>query len=264
MLGAIIGDIVGSRFEARNIKTKDFEFFHPDCHFTDDSIMTLAVASALVMSRQNNYENLSDHAVQNMQFLGRMYFGASYGVRFVNWLRMEHPRPFNSLGNGAAMRVSPCGLAARSLEETKNLSYQVTAVTHNHPEGIKGAEATAAAIFLAKKKNGKDEIRDYITHNYYPIDFSLDDIRAKYTFDETCPGTVPYALQAFFESEDYESTIRNAVSIGGDSDTLAAIAGGVAEAYYGIPENIKQKGLSYLDKHLSAVFSAYQHAFYTL
>ena len=247
MLGALIGDIVGSRFEWHNIKSKEFEFLPVGrCFPTDDSIISLAVAKA-VLDCGGNYESLERHAVSRMQELGRRYPNAGYGGRFRWWLVSQNPEPYNSFGNGAAMRVSPCGFAASSLDEAISLAGAVTKVTHNHPEGMKGAEATAAAIFLARTGKSRKEIRDFIEREYYRIDFTLDEIRFRYTCDETCQGTVPQAFAAFFESTGFEDAIRNAISIGGDSDTLAAITGGMAEAYYGIPADLRKQALSFLD-----------------
>ena len=246
MIGAIIGDIVGSRFEWHNIKTKEFELFHRRCRPTDDSVMTLAVAQAILDS-EGDPASLSQNAVRRMQSLGWRYPGAGYGGRFAKWLCAEDPQPYHSFGNGSAMRVSPCGFAAKTLDEAIAMADAVTCVTHDHPEGMKGAEATAAAVFLARSGKSKEEIREHIVQNYYPLDFTLDEIRPTYTFDVTCQGSVPQALEAFFESESFEDAIRNAISIGGDSDTIAAITGGVAEAFYGVPEEIRDMALSYLD-----------------
>ncbi len=249
MLGAIIGDISGSRFEWNNIKTKEFELLSRNCSFTDDSVMSLAVCRALLDCRED-HRDLSDLTVRYMQSYAVRFPDSGYGGRFGQWIYQTDPEPYNSWGNGAAMRVSGCGYAAGSLEEAKELSFRVTCVTHDHPEGIRGAEATAVAVYLAGNGSSKEEIRRYITGEYYDIDFTLDDIRDTFQFDESCMGTVPYALEAFFEASDYEDTVRNAISIGGDSDTLAAIAGSVAEAYFGIPETIRKMGKSYLDPFL--------------
>lgn len=257
MIGAIIGDIVGSRFEWHNIKTKEFELFDKDCFFTDDSIMSLAVCDALMRCR-SDYSDLSDQAVRSMQEIGRPYPGCGYGGSFFRWMYSKNPKPYNSYGNGAAMRVGGCGYVAKSTDEAKLLSKAVTEVTHNHPEGLKGAEATAVAIFLARSGKSISEIREYITQNYYNIDFTLDGIRASYRFNETCQDTVPQALEAFFESSDFEDAIRNAISIGGDSDTLAAITGSVAEAYYGVPANLRQQALGFLDERLLIVLSEFE------
>lgn len=252
MLGAIIGDIVGSRFEWNNIKTKDFEFLADNCFFTDDSVMTIAVADALMKTR-GNPDALSEQAIKSMQKIGRPYPDCGYGGNFYYWIYTDNPQPYNSFGNGSAMRVSACGFVAKSLEEAKALSESVTKVSHNHPEGIKGAEATAVAIYLARTGSSIEQIEQYINDNYYPMDFTLDGIRDTYEFNEICQDTVPQALKAFFESTGFEDAIRNAISIGGDSDTLAAITGGVAEAYYGIPDSIREKALIYLDERLREV-----------
>ena len=246
MLGAIIGDIVGSRFEWNNNKTKDFDFLTYRCCPTDDSIMSLAIAKAILMSKSN--DELSENSINCMQELGNRYPDAGYGGHFAFWLTDSNPKPYNSWGNGAAMRVSACGFAATSLDEAKLLSKLVTKVTHNHPEGIKGAEATAVAIYMAKSGSSLLEIQDYINKHYYKINFKLDDIRPEYTFDVSCQGSIPQAFEAFFESTSFEDAIRNAISIGGDSDTIAAITGGIAEAYYGIPAEIRKHALTFLDE----------------
>lgn len=260
MLGAIIGDIVGSRFEWNNHRDKDFEFLTYKCFPTDDSIMSLAIAQAVLVSKPN-HSDLSKNAIECMQSVGRNYPDCGYGGSFYNWMFSDNPKPYNSYGNGAAMRVGPVGFAATSLEEAKELSKLVTEVTHNHPEGIKGAEATAVAIYLAKSGSSILEIRDYINDNYYPMNFTLDDIRDTYKFNETCQDTVPQALQAFFESTDFEDAIRNAISIGGDSDTLAAICGGVAEAYYGIPTDIRKHALTFLDQKLMQLLILFENKY---
>lgn len=234
MIGAIIGDIAGSRFEFNNYRKKDFELFTPECSPTDDSIMTVALGKA-ILSCNGDYTNLSQKAIECMQEFGKRYPHCGFGGMFRQWIRAANPQPYGSFGNGAAMRVSGAGFAARTLDEAKELSYKVTCVSHNHPEGIKGAEAVAVAIFLARQDKTKREIRQYIKDNYYKINFTLDEIRPSYHFNETCQGTVPQAFEAFFEADGFEDTIRNAISLGGDSDTLAAIAGSIAEAYYGVP-----------------------------
>lgn len=260
MLGAIIGDIVGSRFEWNNIKTKDFDFLTYKCFVTDDSIMSLGVAKA-VCECNGDYSVLSEKAVKYMQEIGRPYPLCGYGGMFRQWMYSDDPKPYGSYGNGAAMRVSACGFAASSLEEAVDLSRKVTEVTHNHPEGIKGAEATAVAIYLAKNGSSILEIRDYINANYYPMNFTLDGIRDSYEFNETCQDTVPQAIMAFLESESFEDAIRNAISIGGDSDTLAAITGGVAEAYYGIPAEMRKHALTFLDELQLSVLNEFEGKF---
>lgn len=260
MLGAIVGDIVGSRFEWNNHKDKEFEFLTYKCFPTDDSIMTLAIAQAILVS-QSNYSDLSKNAIECMQSVGRNYPNCGYGGSFNEWIFSDKPKPYNSYGNGAAMRVSAAGFAAESMEDARLLSKLVTGVSHNHPEGIKGAEATAIAIYMAKSGSNILEIRDYIDKNYYSMNFTLDEIRNTYQFNETCQDTVPQALAAFFESTGFEDAIRNAISIGGDSDTVAAICGGVAEAYYGIPTNIRKHALTFLDKKLMQLLVLFENKY---
>lgn len=252
MLGAIIGDIVGSRFEWNNHKSKEFELFTDQCQFTDDSAMTLAVACALLDSK-SDYSDLSQKAVGYMQKIGQLYYDRGYGSGFKAWIMSENPQPYNSWGNGSAMRVSACGFIGKDLKEVKKLSKAVTEVTHNHPEGLKGAEATAVCIYLARTGKKIPEIKKYVQEHYYPMDFTLDEIRPEYKFHVSCQKSVPQALEAFFESNSFEDGIRNAVSIGGDSDTIAAITGGIAEAYYGIPKDIQDKAYTYLDGNFKKV-----------
>ena len=234
MYGAIIGDTVGSVYEFGNVKMKDFPQFGPQSEDTDDSIMTIAVASALLRWKRDGAD-LHNAMVEEMQRFGRRYPHpkGAYGGRFSQWLRSDDPRPYNSLGNGSAMRVSPCGFMAESLEEALELARVSAEVTHNHPEGVKGAQAAAAAVYLARTGSSIPEIRAYISGNFYPLDRTLDEIRPDYSFDETCQGTVPEAITAFLESDSFEDAIRNAISLGGDSDTIGAITGAVAWAYYG-------------------------------
>ncbi|MDR1309745.1 MAG: ADP-ribosylglycohydrolase family protein [Deltaproteobacteria bacterium] len=260
MLGAIIGDIVGSRFEWHNIKTKEFDFFSPECFFTDDSVMTIALAEAILASG-GQYGDLGRLAVGSMRALGIKYGDRGYGGMFKRWLASSDPKPYHSFGNGAAMRVSPCGFAAKTLEEAVLLSRLVTEVTHDHPEGIKGAEATAAGIFLARTGHGLAAIRDHLSRNYYPLDFTLDSIRSGYAFNETCQETVPQAIEAFLESSGFEDAIRGAISIGGDSDTLAAITGGLAEAFYGLPDDLARQGLDFLDPPLARIVDDFRAAY---
>lgn len=260
MLGAIIGDIVGSRFEWNNNKNKDFEFLNHKCFFTDDSVMSLAIAKALLVCK-TDLSDLGEQAVKYMQEIGRKYPGCGFGGMFFNWIFSDKPEPYNSYGNGAAMRVSACGFVAETMEEAIEMSRKVTEVTHNHPEGIKGAEATAVAIFLAKSGRNILEIRDYINKHYYPMNFKLDDIRDSYKFNETCQDTVPQAIEAFLESKNFEDAIRNAISIGGDSDTLAAITGGIAEAYYGIPTDIRKHALTFLDERLLSLLVEFENKY---
>lgn len=260
ILGAIIGDTIGSRFEYRNLKSKKFKLFDPDWSFTDDSVMTIAIFQALLCSK-TDYSDLSEQTVKSMQTLARKYPDRGYGGMFANWIWSEDPQPYNSFGNGSAMRVSGCGYVANSIEEAKILSKYVTEVTHNHPEGIKGAEAVAVAIFLARQGKTLTEIQDYINQNYYPISFTIDEIRENYDYDVTCQGCMPQAFQAFFESTSFEDAIRNAISIGGDSDTIGAITGSIASAYYGIPKGIINRTLEYLDEDLSKIVFDFENRY---
>lgn len=260
MLGAIIGDVVGSRFEWRNNRSKTFDFLTYKCFATDDSIMSLAVAKAVLDSKKDR-SDLGALTIKWMQTLGKEYPDAGYGGSFSQWLRDKNPQPYNSWGNGSAMRVSACGFAAESLEDAISLSKTVTEVTHNHPEGIKGAEATAVAIYLARSGKSLLDIQQYINEHYYQINFKLDDIRDTYQFNESCQNTVPQALEAFFESTGFEDAIRNAISIGGDSDTLAAITGGIAEAYYGIPADIRTHALTFLKEDLLKILLDFENVY---
>lgn len=267
MLGAIVGDIVGSRFEFNNHRSKDFELFSEDCFATDDSVMTLAVAKAIMEAsktktpndRDNDfYAGLSKLTVKYMREIGRKYPNCSYGGMFYGWIFSDDPKPYNSFGNGAAMRVSPAGFAAKSEREAEQLAETVTAVTHNHDEGIKGAKATVTAIYMARLRAPKREIRERIASEYYALDFTIDSIRPIYRFNEICQETVPQAIECFLESVSFEDAIRVAISLGGDSDTIGAITGAIAEAYYGVPENIKEKALACLDAELRAIYDEWE------
>lgn len=252
MIGAILGDIVGSIYEFDNIKTKEFELFDKECFFTDDSIMTISIAEALMQYEsidETNIDEFKEKLIDVMHEIGIKYPDCGYGGHFLMWILRNKREPYNSFGNGSAMRVSSVGWYAKSLEETELIAKVTAEVSHNHPEGIKGAVATAGAVFLARTGATMDGLKKYIS-KYYTIDFTIDEIRPLYDYDITCQGTVPQAKQAFFESESFEDAIRNAISIGGDSDTLAAITGAVAEAYYGIPSDLKETALSYLDERL--------------
>ena len=225
MIGAIAGDIIGSVYEFGLIRTKEFPLFGPESRFTDDSVLTVAVAQAILTD--------GDYRRAVLDF-GRRYPDAGYGGFFRGWLDSPDPKPYNSWGNGSAMRVSPVGFAFESVEDVLREAKRSAEFTHDHPEGIKGAQATALAVFLARTEWDKDLIRNEITTRFgYDLDRSVDEIRPGYGFDESCQRTVPEAIIAFLESESYEDAIRNAISLGGDSDTLACIAGGIAEAFYG-------------------------------
>ena len=264
MLGAIIGDIVGSIYEFDNIKTKDFNLFTNEMFFTDDTVMTIAIADAIINGAK------PENFILSMKKWGCDYIDKSYGHSFRRWLKSENSEPYNSWGNGSAMRVSPCGWVAKldipieeGIKQTEELARMSAEVTHNHPEGIKGAQATAAAIFFmrhGKSKNAieeyKNKLKDYIQNKYkYDLNFTLNEIRPSYAFNESCQKTVPQAIVSFLESENFEDAIRNAISIGGDSDTLAAITGSIAEAAYGIPEDIKEKAINYLDKKIKELYN---------
>ena len=253
MLGAIIGDIIGSVYEWNNIKTKDFPLFSDKCFFTDDTVMTIAVADALLNG------GTTDDFIDSMKKFGKLFPNSGYGARFGSWIHSDEREPYNSWGNGSAMRVSPCGWFADSLKEAESLAEKSAVVTHNHPEGVKGAQATAAAIYLARTGAKKDKIKEHIESKYgYDLSRTLDEIRPTYKFNESCQGTVPEAIIAFLESTGFEDAIRNAISLGGDSDTLAAITGSIAEAAYGIPEEIADKALCYLDAPLREVYDRWR------
>lgn len=253
MIGAIFGDIVGSIYEFNNIKTKDFELFGDRCFFTDDTVMTVAVADALMqMNGEDDTELFKQILIKSMHRYGKKYPDADYGGRFGLWLYTESTEPYGSYGNGSAMRVAPVAWYADSLEKAIEYAKASAEVTHDHPEGIKGAVVTAGAAYLARTGANMEQIKAFV-EEYYDMNFTLDEIRPTYKFNETCQDTVPKAMQAFFESTSFEDAIRNGISIGGDSDTLCAICGAVAEAYYGLTEDEENKALSYLDDDLKEV-----------
>lgn len=256
MYGAILGDIIGSPFEFdRGDKTKDFKLFSRRSHFTDDSVMTLAVCEALLKVGQDaTVKEIEDTVISSMQSWGRRYPRAGYGGYFRRWLTARHPEPYNSFGNGSAMRVSAVGWLYDSLEKTRTVAKATANVTHNHPEGIKGAEATASAIFMARNGSSKEEIKKYIEKEFhYDLNRTLNEIRPDYHMDETCQKTVPEAIIAFLEATDFEDAIKNAVSLGGDTDTLGAITGSIAEAYYGIPEWLMTECRKRINKDMRVV-----------
>ena len=243
MIGAIAGDIIGSIYEFNQIKTKDFPLFSEDCTFTDDSVLTVAVADAILSG--GSY-------LESVKRIGQRYPDSGYGGHFIGWLLSDDYSPFNSWGNGSAMRVSPVGFAYNTQEEVLRQAKMSAEITHNHPEGIKGAQATALAIFLARTGSGKEDIRSRITRmSGYNLDRTVDDIRPSYRFNESCQETVPEAIVAFLDSDSWEDAIRNAVSLGGDSDTLACITGGIAEAFYGgVPDEITTRAKEILTPDL--------------
>ncbi|MCI2063099.1 MAG: ADP-ribosylglycohydrolase family protein [Eubacteriaceae bacterium] len=249
-IGVVAGDVAGSKYEFNNIKTKDFPLFSDGCRFTDDTVMTCAVKSALARYLSGGREgSLHEMMTEEMKYYGNEYPDAGYGGRFSRWLISDDSEPYNSYGNGSAMRVSACAFLASDIEEAREWAVISSEVTHNHPDGINGAEATAAAIFTALNGGTKEDIKREM-EKYYHIDFTVDEIRPTYGFNETCPGSVPQAFECFLEAEDYEDCIRNCISIGGDCDTTAAIAGAIAEAYFGVPEDINEQALSYLPHDL--------------
>jgi ADP-ribosylglycohydrolase len=250
MLGALAGDIIGSIYERNPIKTKEFPLFLPSCHFTDDSVLTIAIAQAILQGQ--DYQS----AVWTM---GRKYPDAGYGGTFIRWLTSLEPKPYNSWGNGSAMRVSPIAYAFTDVEEVLHEAARSATITHNHPEGIKGAQAIALAIFLAKNGSDKNEIRHEISNRFgYDLTVTVDRMRPTYDFDVSCQGTVPAALIAFLDADSYEDAVRNAVSLGGDSDTLASISGGIAEAYYGtVPFFIQEKVKATLTDELWQITRAF-------
>ena len=250
IIGAVIGVVVGSRFEWSNTKKTDFDLFAPWSKFTDDTVMTIAVTEWLTAG--------GDLALI-MQKWGRRYPGAGYGGMFSKWLEAEVPKPYNSYGNGSAMRVSPVGFYAKSIEETLELAKVTAEVSHNHPQGIKGAQAIAASIYLALNGKSKDEIREYVETEFgYNLHRTCDDIRPAYRFDVTCQGSCPQAIIAFLDSSDYESAIRLAVSLGGDSDTIACMTGGIAAAFYGVPDDIVVKAREYLSEDIIKTIESFE------
>lgn len=260
MYGAILGDIIGSPFEFdRGDKTKDFKLFSRRSHFTDDSVMTLAVCEALLKVGQDaTVKEIEDAVISSMQSWGRRYPHEGYGGYFRRWLAARHPEPYNSFGNGSAMRVSAAGWLYDSLEKTRVVAKATANVTHNHPEGIKGAEATASAIFMARNGSSKEEIKKYIENEFhYDLNRTLDEIRPSFHMDETCQKTVPEAIITFLEARDFEDAIRNAVSLGGDTDTLGAITGSIAEAYFGIPEALISECRNRINKDMKDVVDTF-------
>ena len=254
MLGAIAGDVIGSVHEKAGTKSKVFPLFPPEARFTDDTVLTVAVADCLLTGRDY---------VPAFHDYYHAFPGAGYGGTFVKWASGRHTEPYGSWGNGSAMRVTPIAYAFDTLTEVLQEAERSAAVTHNHPDGVRGAQATAAAVFFARQGYSKDRIRDDIERLFgYALKVRLDAIRPKYRFDVSCQGSVPESLVAFFESTSYEDAVRNAISLGGDADTMACIAGGVAEAFYGgVPPTIGQQALALLDDRLREVVTRFQTRF---
>lgn len=254
MIGAIIGDIVGSVHEGYGTKTMDFELFSPGCSYTDDTVMTVAVADAIL--HKKDYKSM-------MVKYGRKYPEAGYGRNFNEWLHVSNPQPYNSWGNGAAMRVSPIGFAFGTNVEVLDQARKSAEISHNHPEGIKGAQATALAVHMALNNASKQDIKREIELLFgYNLSESIDDIRQYYHFDLSCQGTVPQSIRAFLESEDYEHAIRLAISLGGDADTMACIAGGIAQAYYKfVPVELVVEATTYLPNKFLDVIDAFDERY---
>ncbi len=250
MIGAIAGDIIGSVYERRRIKTKEFPLFHSRCRFTDDTVLTVAVAHAILSG---------DSYVHSVRRIGRRYSDAGYGRSFMRWLHSNDSRPYNSWGNGSAMRVSPVGFAFSTEDEVLRQARLSAEITHNHPEGIRGAQAVALSVFLARTGHDKPSIRAAITDRFgYDLDRTLDRIRPSYAFDVSCQGSVPEAIIAFLESTSWEDAVRNAVSLGGDSDTQACMAGGMAEAFYGgVPGPVRARVEEWLTPDLWEITRAF-------
>ncbi len=253
MIGAIAGDIIGSVHEGACTKTTRFSLFSPFHRFTDDTVLTVAIAESILQNTD---------LVDTLHAYFHRYPQAGYGGSFIRWAVQRRREPYNSWGNGAAMRVSPVGFAYDRLEDVLQQAERTAAVTHNHPHGICGAQATAAAIYWARTGHDQAAIREMIVARFgYDLSRSLDEIRPTYRFDVSCQGSVPQSLVAFLEATDFEGAIRNAISLGGDADTMACIAGGIAEAYWGVPEKIERQARSYLPAELSQVVDAFQARF---
>lgn len=263
MYGAILGDIIGSPYEFdQGKKSKVFPLFSRHSAFTDDTVMTIAVADAFLnISFEMDIAEIKKVIVRSMQKFGKMYPYAGYGGMFRRWLKWDEPQPYGSFGNGSAMRVSSVAWLFRDLETVRHMARLSAAVSHNHPEGIKGAEATASAIFLARTGKSKAEIKAYIEENFgYDLSRTCDEIRPNYHHVESCQETVPEAITAFLEGESFEDVIRTAVSLGGDCDTLTCIAGSIAEGFYGVPEELKKQCENRLPEDLRAVLHRFNQA----
>ena len=262
MYGAILGDMIGAPYEFdRGDKTKNFPLFSRESQFTDDSVMTVAVTEALLeLNKEASEDDVHREVISSMRAWGRKYPYAGYGARFISWLfEQDEPRPYGSYGNGSAMRVSAAGWLYDTIEETRRYARMTAEVTHDHPEGIKGAEATAAAIYMARKGASKNEIKEYVIKEFdYDLSRTCDEIRPGYHHVESCQKTVPEAITAFLEGADFEDVIRTAVSLGGDCDTLTCIAGSIAEAFYGVPEELKSECRERLSEDMLEVLDRFE------
>ncbi len=262
MLGAIVGDIIGSPYEFESDKTKDFELFIPACRPTDDSVLTVAVGLTCVEAGNADEETFKSILIHYLKTNTCLFTDAGYGKRFYQWAIFDEDEPYGGYTNGSAMRVSPIAWAFDSLETVEEIAKWSAEVTHDHPEGIRGAQAVAAAIFLARTGADKEEIRSYIESKYYDLNFTVDEIRPGYFHDMTCEGSVPQAIVCFLDAEDYEDAVRNAVSLGGDGDTLACMAGAIAEAYYGVPDELVDRAFEYMDTGLIQMYASYADELY--
>ncbi len=262
MLGAIIGDVIGSPYEFGSDKTKDFMLFTADSRPTDDSVLTVAVGCACAEADCFNEYDFKRTLEEKLKEIGLRYPDAGYGKRFYQWMITDEKQPYDGSTNGSAMRVSPVAWAVDTLEDVLRLAKWSAEITHSHPEGIRGAQAVASAVFLARTGSSKEEIRKYIEENYYSLDFTVEEIRPGYKHDMTCEGSVPQAIVCFLDSEDFEDAVRNAVSLGGDGDTQACIAGAIAEAYYGIPDELQEKVFDYMDEDLQDYYWEYADRLY--
>ena len=260
MYGAILGDMIGAPYEFdRGNKSKEFPLFSDSSHFTDDSVMTIAVAEALMDSAGDDDRSVLAALQKSMMKWGHRYPGAGYGGRFYRWLHSKEPEPYGSFGNGSAMRVSGAGWLFDTLQETRHMARLTAEITHNHPEGIKGAESVAGAIFMARNGNTKDEIREYIIKEFeYDLSRTCDEIRPDYYHVESCMKTVPEAITAFLEGNGFEDVIRTAVSLGGDCDTLTCIAGSIAEAFYGVPADMKKECRARLPEDMIKILDRFE------
>lgn len=266
MIGAILGDVIGSRFEGRHkpylyeYKSKEFKLFETPCRATDDSMMTMAIAKALFLSR-DDFSKLAQNSIKCMQEFGRQAEHAGYGRKFKEWIFLKKPMPYNSFGNGAAMRVSPVAFVANSIEECKTFSKAVTEVTHNHPEGMKGAECEAVCVFMAKNGASKKEIQEHVQKNYYDLNFDINEARDAYQFDVSCQGSLPQSIKCFLESTDFEDCIRNCVSFCGDTDTMGAMAGAIAEAFYKLPDSTHKTAERYCPPEMFCYVQALEYLY---
>ena len=263
MYGALLGDMIGAPYEFdRGNKSKEFPLFCENSRFTDDSVMTIAVAEALLDSRFLDDDSIWAALIKSMRKWGKKYPDAGYGRKFLRWLREKDPKPYGSCGNGSAMRVGPVGWAFRTEEETLEAARTSAACTHNHPEGIKGAQATALCIFLARNGKSKEDIKNSVEAKFgYNLNFTCDGIRDTYQWDATCQGSVPQAIRAFLDGTDFEDCVRTAISLGGDSDTLACITGSIAEAFYGIPPALHAQAMLYLPAHFQQIVTEFEGKF---